>query len=107
MPKKCKRCGAVNDSDARHCKKCGGTEFTSGKTATSPGGRAGGGSGKPLYCKKCGQERRVKGKTTGYPVEPSPTSMYWTEYEYYVLECNHIILIRETGRTKIDSSVEL
>lgn len=106
MSKACRRCHTVNDSDAKVCKECG-TAFPSKKTANPSRTQAGRGTGKLMYCKTCGQERRVKGKTTGYPKEPPPTSLYWTEYEYYVLECNHIILIRETGQTKIDPVLEL
>ena len=96
MPKKCKRCGTVNDSDARYCKACQ-NPFSS---------RAGGG-GKSLFCKKCNEQRRVKGKTKGWFTPPGPIDQYEEEWEYYALECPHPYLIRKTGRERPCGEVRL
>ena len=92
MPKKCKRCGTVNDSDARFCKACR-NPFSS---------RAGGGGGKSLFCEKCGRQRPEKGRTTKYFEPSDPTQLNLIEWEVAVLECGHVVRIRKTGRTKND-----
>ena len=92
MPKKCKRCGTVNDSDARFCKACRNPFSTKG----------GGGGGKRVFCEKCGGQMPEKGRIRKY-LEPSdPTELNLIEWECAVLECGHIVPLRKTGRTKND-----
>ena len=91
MPKKCKRCGTVNDSDARYCKAC-----------QNPFSSKAGGGGKSMFCKKCNSQKPVKGRTTNFIEPVDPTKLNLEEWECAVLGCNHIIPIRKTGREKND-----
>jgi len=101
MPKKCKLCGTVNDSDARYCKRCRGTEFSSGKTANPSRTQAGGGAGKSVFCKKCNKPQRVTGGPyTEWLPAPPPIDQYEEEWKFYALVCRHKYYIGKTGRTK-------
>lgn len=91
MPKKCKRCGTANDSDARFCKACR-DPFSS---------KAGHGTVKPVLCKKCNTPRRVTGGPfVDWFTPDGPIDQYWEEREFCVLECKHKYFTRKTGRTK-------
>jgi len=89
MPKKCKRCGTVNDSDAKYCKACR-NPFSS---------KAGGGGGKRFPCDGCGgKPRRVTGGPFTGRFEPEgPINQYWEVWEFYVLECGHKYKTRKIG----------
>jgi hypothetical protein len=53
-----------------------------------------------MFCKKCNKKELVKGKANYY-IDPDPLlGITLVEWECYVLECNHKIPIRKTGRTK-------
>ena len=104
MPKKCKRCGTVNDSDARYCKRCN-EAFPSGGGAGSSRTRkplpsGGGGSGKSVFCKKCNKPRRVTGGPFYDWVEPDgPINQYEEQVGFYTLECPHKYSWK-TGKTR-------
>jgi ribosomal protein L40E len=92
MSKACLSCGTVNPSNAKFCNKCG-------KPLSS---KAGAGTGKSMFCKKCNRQMPVKGRTTKYLESSDPTELNLIEWECAVLECNHVIPIRKTGRKKND-----
>ena len=101
MQKACLSCGAVNSSNARFCSRCG--KPLSSKRVSNPSGtRARHRTENSMFCKKCNRQVRVKGKDTDYLEPESPVELCLVEWEYYVLECNHKIFIRRTGRKKND-----
>jgi len=101
MPKACLSCGTVNASNARFCSRCG-KPLSSKKTSNLSGTQTRRRIENSMFCKKCNRQVRVKGRANYFMEPNSPVELDLVEWECIVLECNHKIPVRRTGRTKND-----
>jgi predicted amidophosphoribosyltransferase len=101
MQRACLSCGAVNASNAGFCSRCG--KPLSSKRVSNPSGtQARHRSENSMLCKRCNKQVRVKGKANYWFEPDSPVELERVEWECIVLECNHKIRVRKTGRTDND-----
>ena len=91
----------MNASKSKFCGKCG-KPLSSARTSNPTGRRASPRAADSVFCKRCNRQVRVRGKANYYLEPDSPVELNLIEWECLVLECNHKIPIRRTGRTKND-----